>query len=147
MLAILAGACTGQTATPTRTAGPSAAATVSPPSVTPRPAFPFPPPQSSGANPYTAAGGPFAYYQKAPFSIVENGVDDQGDLAVHDIGYLGAAGEPVEANLVYPKGNVPFGAVVFQHGSGDNRLSFLEAAQKLARLGSDRPSAVRQSDR
>jgi hypothetical protein len=67
MFALLAGACTGQTATPTRTAGSSATATFSTPSVTPRPTFAFPSSQTSGANPYTAAGGPFGYDQKAPF--------------------------------------------------------------------------------
>ena len=82
----------------------------------------------------------FDYDQKAPLDIKEAGVEQRGDVAVHDISYASPKGGRVPAYLVVPKGKGPFAAVIWGHwympGSEFlNRKEFLEEAIALAPSG------------
>jgi len=82
----------------------------------------------------------FDYDQKAPLDIQEAGVEQRGDVAIHDISYASPKGGRVPAYLVVPKGKGPFAAVIWGHwympGSEFlNRKEFLEEAVMLAGVG------------
>ncbi|HEX7680939.1 MAG TPA: hypothetical protein VF713_22575, partial [Thermoanaerobaculia bacterium] len=82
----------------------------------------------------------FDYDQKAPLDIQEAGVEQRGDVAVHDISYASPKGGRVPAYLVVPKGKGPFAAVIWGHwympGSAFlNRKEFLDEAVALAPSG------------
>jgi cephalosporin-C deacetylase-like acetyl esterase len=102
----------------------------------------------------------FDYDQKAPLEIKEGGVEQRGDVAIHDISYASPRGGRVPAYLVVPKGKGPFAAVIWGHWYQDgspflNRKEFLDEAVALAPSGavsllSDgpiaRPGFVRDPD-
>jgi cephalosporin-C deacetylase-like acetyl esterase len=82
----------------------------------------------------------FDYDQKAPLDIQEAGVEQRGDVAIHDISYASPKGGRVPAYLVVPKGKGPFAAVIWAHWYQDNseflnRKEFLEEAVALAPSG------------
>lgn len=82
----------------------------------------------------------FDYDQKAPLKIQEVGVEQRGDVAVHDISYASPKGGRVPAYLVVPKGNGPFAAVIWGHWYQEgsefrNRKEFLDEAVALAPVG------------
>jgi dienelactone hydrolase len=82
----------------------------------------------------------FDYDQKAPLDIRGVGVEQRGDVAIHDISYASPKGGRVPAYLVVPKGKGPFAAVIWGHWYQDgseflNRKEFLEEAIALAPSG------------
>jgi dienelactone hydrolase len=82
----------------------------------------------------------FDYDQKAPLDLQESGVEQRGDIAVHDISYVSPKGGRVPSYLVVPKGKGPFAAVIWGHwymkGSDFlNRKEFLDEAVALAHAG------------
>ncbi|MBZ5655266.1 MAG: hypothetical protein LAO56_08290 [Acidobacteriia bacterium] len=82
----------------------------------------------------------FDYDQKAPLDIRETGVEQRGDVAIHDISYASPKGGRVPAYIVVPKGKGPFAAVIWGHWYQDgseflNRKEFLEEAIALAPSG------------
>jgi cephalosporin-C deacetylase-like acetyl esterase len=82
----------------------------------------------------------FDYDQKAPLDIQEVGVEQRGDVAVHDISYASPKGGRVPAYLVVPGGKGPFAAILWGHwympGSEFlNRKEFLAEAVALAPSG------------
>lgn len=82
----------------------------------------------------------FDYDQRAPLDIQEAGVEQRGDVAVHDLSYASPKGGRVPAYLVVPKGEGPFAAVIWGHWYQDgseflNRKEFLEEAVALAPSG------------
>jgi cephalosporin-C deacetylase-like acetyl esterase len=82
----------------------------------------------------------FDYDQKAPLDIKESGVEQRGDVSVHDISYASPKGGRVPAYLVVPKGKGPFAAVIWGHWYQDgspflNRKEFLDEAVTLAPSG------------
>lgn len=82
----------------------------------------------------------FDYDQKAPLDIKEVGVEQRGEIAIHDISYASPKGGRVPAYLVVPKGKGPFAAVLWGHwymqGSAFlNRKEFLDEAVALAHSG------------
>jgi dienelactone hydrolase len=82
----------------------------------------------------------FDYEQKAPLDVQEAGVEQRGDIAIHDISYVSPKGGRVPAYLVVPKGKGPFAAVIWGHwymkGSDFlNRKEFLDEAVALAHAG------------
>ena len=80
----------------------------------------------------------FDYDSSAPLRFVDRRVLNPGrkyPIKVHDISYAGWKGRQVNAFLVVPPGKGPFGAVVYQHGSGSSRLEFVVEAAKLAQRG------------
>ena len=74
---------------------------------------------------------------RRPRSIFrEVGVEQRGDVAIHDISYASPQGGRVPAYLVVPKGKGPFAAVIwghwYQQGSAFlNRKEFLDEAVAL----------------
>src|SRR5260370_29474026 len=58
----------------------------------------------------------FDYDQKAPLDVQEAGVEQPGDVTVHDISYASPKGRRVPAYLLVPKGKGPFAAVIWGHG-------------------------------
>jgi dienelactone hydrolase len=74
----------------------------------------------------------FDYDKDAPLDITETAEEMEGEVAVKDITYLALDGEPVLAYLVVPPGEGPFPAVLWVHGFGSNRKSFLNEAVDLA---------------
>jgi len=82
----------------------------------------------------------FDYDQKAPLDIQEVGVEQRGDVAIHDLSYASPKGGRVPAYLVVPKGKGPFAAILWGHWYQDgseflNRKEFLEEAVALAPSG------------
>jgi cephalosporin-C deacetylase-like acetyl esterase len=82
----------------------------------------------------------FDYHQKAPLDIKETGVEQRGDVAIHDISYASPKGGRVPAYLVVPKGKGPFAAVIWGHWYQEgspflNRKEFLDEAVALALSG------------
>jgi cephalosporin-C deacetylase-like acetyl esterase len=82
----------------------------------------------------------FDYDQKAPIDLQEVGLDQRGDVAIHDISYASPKGGRVPAYLVVPKGKGPFAAVIWGHWYQDgspflNRKEFLDEAVALADSG------------
>ncbi|HEV2382410.1 MAG TPA: hypothetical protein VG206_21805 [Terriglobia bacterium] len=80
------------------------------------------------------------YDASAPLGIQEAGVEQRGDVAVHDISYASPKGGRVPAYLVVPAGNGPFAAVIWGHwympkSPVMNRKEFLDEAVLLARVG------------
>jgi len=82
----------------------------------------------------------FDYDRKAPLEIREAGVEQRGDVAIHDISYASPKGGRVPAYLVVPKGKGPFAAVIWGHWYQErsplrNRKEFLDEAVALAPAG------------
>ena len=82
----------------------------------------------------------FDYDQKAPLDVKEIGVEQRGEVAIHDITYASPKGGVVPAYLVVPKGKGPFATVVWGHwywGNSPmrNRKEFLDEAVALAPAG------------
>ena len=82
----------------------------------------------------------FDYDRKAPLDIREAGVEQRGDVSVHDISYASPKGGRVPAYLVVPKGKGPFAAVIWGHwywsnSEMRNRKEFLDEAVVLAQAG------------
>jgi cephalosporin-C deacetylase-like acetyl esterase len=82
----------------------------------------------------------FDYDQKAPLDIKEAGIEQRGDVAIHDISYASPKGGRVPAYLVVPRGKGPFAAVIWGHWYQDgspflNRKEFLDEAVALASSG------------
>jgi cephalosporin-C deacetylase-like acetyl esterase len=82
----------------------------------------------------------FDYDEKAPLDTQEAGVEQRGDVAIHDLSYASPKGGRVPAYLVVPKGKGPFAAILwghwYQEGSAFlNRKEFLEEAVALAPSG------------
>src|SRR5260370_27033844 len=82
----------------------------------------------------------FDYNQKAPVDVQEAGVEQRGDVAIHDISYASPKGGRVPAYLVVPRGKGPFAAVIWGHWYQDgspflNRKEFLDEAVALATSG------------
>jgi len=82
----------------------------------------------------------FDYDPKAALDVQEMGVDQRGQVTVHDISYASPKGGRVPAYLVVPGGKGPFAAVLWGHwymaGSEFlNRKEFLEEAVALAPSG------------
>src|ERR1700724_1203355 len=66
----------------------------------------------------------FYYDQKAPLDIQETGVEQRGDVAIHDISYASPRGGRVPAYLVVRKGKGPFAAVIWGHWYQDGSPFF-----------------------
>lgn len=82
----------------------------------------------------------FDYDQKAPLDVREAGVEQRGDVSIHDISYASPKGGRVPAYLVVPRGKGPFAAVIWGHWYQDgspflNRKEFLDEAVALAPSG------------
>src|SRR5229473_4124784 len=82
----------------------------------------------------------FDYDQKAPIDMQEAGVEQRGDVTIHDISYASPKGGRVPAYLVVPKGKGPFAAVIWGHWYQDgspflNRKEFRDEAVALAGSG------------
>jgi len=75
----------------------------------------------------------FDYDQKAPLDVQNAGVEQRGDVTIHDISYASPKGGRVPAYLVVPKGKGPFAAVIWGHFL--NRKEFLDEAVALAASG------------
>jgi dienelactone hydrolase len=82
----------------------------------------------------------FDYDQKAPLDVQELGVEQRGDVAIHDISYASPKGGRVPAYLVVPAGKGPFAAVIWGHwywnnSAMRNRKEFLDEAVAIAPSG------------
>lgn len=82
----------------------------------------------------------FDYDRRAPLGIKEIGVEQRGNVTIHDITYASPKGGVVPAYLVVPKGKGPFAAVIWGHwywGNSPmrNRKEFLDEAVALAEAG------------
>ncbi|HSS20690.1 MAG TPA: hypothetical protein VLL54_11495 [Pyrinomonadaceae bacterium] len=80
------------------------------------------------------------YDRHAPLGIKELGVEQRGNVAIHDITYASPKGGVVPAYLVVPKGKGPFAAIVWGHwywanSPLRNRKEFLAEAVVLANAG------------
>lgn len=78
----------------------------------------------------------YAYNRSAPLAERDNQrpYKERG-ATLHDISFRGSRGRRVNAFLMIPDGKGPFGGVVFQHGSGQDRTEFVAEALALAQRG------------
>ena len=93
------------------------------------------PTELPGAISYDDAMRLFQYDRSLPFDVREAGVDEEGVAAVHDFSYLLGSGKRMRAFLVLPRGNGPFGAVMFLPGGLGGPGEFLPEALDLAGSG------------
>jgi hypothetical protein len=82
----------------------------------------------------------FDYDQKSPLDVQDAGVEQRGDVAIHDISYASPKGGRVPAYLGVAKGKGPFAAVIWGHWYQDgspflNRKEFLDEAVAPAASG------------
>jgi len=82
----------------------------------------------------------FDYDQKAPIDVQEVGIQQRGEVAIHDISYASPKGGRVPAYLVVPRGKGPFAAIIWGHWYQEgseflNRKEFLEEAVAVAPSG------------
>jgi dienelactone hydrolase len=89
--------------------------------------------------------GLFSYDRAAPLAFADRGrVNRSSPIQVRDVSYAGR-GRRVQAFLVLPPGRGPFPAVVYAHGSGEDRLAFVGVAAWIVARGAvaitvDQPS-------
>ena len=97
------------------------------------------------ASPPRASGSPFEYDRSAPLALADRGRVNRGSpIVVRDVSYA-SRGRRVDAFLVLPPGRGPFPAVVYAHGSGEDRLAFVGVAAWIVARGAvaitvDQPS-------
>lgn len=77
----------------------------------------------------------FEYDRSRPFDVQERSTEERGTATVHDITYIGAAGQRRQAYLVIPHGQGPFGGTLYLHGAGGGSRDFLDEAVDLAGHG------------
>lgn len=77
----------------------------------------------------------FDYEQSLPLDVKEVGVENKGDISVHDISYASPKGGRVTAYLVVPAGKGKFAGVIFMHPRPGSRTTFLNEALSLAKAG------------
>jgi hypothetical protein len=80
----------------------------------------------------------FNYDNKKPLNIVEAGVEQQGDVSIHDVSFDSPVQGKIPAYLIIPAGRGPFPAILYAHWYGEdnsNRKEFLDEAVSLAKNG------------
>ncbi len=82
----------------------------------------------------------FDYDRQAPLDVRESGVQDSGEIKIHDISFASPQGGRVPAYLVVPPGHGRFAGILFGHWAKDgspvrNRKEFLDEAVALAHAG------------
>ncbi|HST26002.1 MAG TPA: dienelactone hydrolase family protein [Gaiellaceae bacterium] len=87
----------------------------------------------AGTLALAACGGgsksPFDYERSAPLAFHDFGVVNENyPIAIHDVSFASPKGGRARVFLVVPPGKGPFPAVIYAHGSGENRLSMLAQA-------------------
>jgi dienelactone hydrolase len=101
--------------------------------------------QPASSPPPASPAGLFEYDHAAPLSFMDRGrVNERSPIVVRDVSYV-SRGRTVRAFLVLPPGRGPFPAVVYAHGSGEDRLAFVGVAAWLVARGAvaitvDQPS-------
>jgi dienelactone hydrolase len=90
---------------------------------------------SAPPPPAAAPTDVFAYDREAPLVFSDRGrVNENYPIQVRDVSYAGR-GRRVDAFLVVPPGRGPFPAVIYAHGSGQDRLALLAQATWIAARG------------
>jgi dienelactone hydrolase len=78
----------------------------------------------------------FGYDRSAPLAFRDRGVVNHGyPIEVRDVSYASPRGGRVSAYLVVPPGKGPFPAVLYLHGSGEDRTGLVVPAAWLAARG------------
>jgi cephalosporin-C deacetylase-like acetyl esterase len=86
----------------------------------------------------TAAAPPadlYDYDRTIPLDYQGKLIGEREGVKIFDASYASPKGGRVAAYLVVPKGKGPFAGIIFQHGGGQTRLSYLAEAVMLARSG------------
>lgn len=79
--------------------------------------------------------GLFDYDRSAPLALVDSGrVNSGSPIVVRDVSFA-SRGRRVNAFLVLPPGRGPYPAVVYAHGSGEDRLAFVGVAAWIVARG------------
>ena len=79
---------------------------------------------------------PFAYDRAAPIGLRDRGVVNKNyPIRIHDVSYASPKGGRVPAYLVVPPGKGPFPAVIYMHGSGEDRFALVAPATWFAARG------------
>jgi dienelactone hydrolase len=79
---------------------------------------------------------PFGYDRSAPLGFRDRGPVNHGyPIQVRDVSYASPRGGRVSAYLVVPPGKGPFPAVLYLHGSGEDRTRLVVPAAWLAARG------------
>lgn len=92
-------------------------------------------PASAQAKPYQDLVRMLEYDRQLPLDIREGVVEDKEGARVHDLSYANRTGARVSAYLVVPASRGPFAGVVFLHGGGQDRSTFLPETLLLAKAG------------
>jgi acetyl esterase/lipase len=91
---------------------------------------------AGGGSTATATPSSFSYDRSAPLAFRDRGVVNRRyPIKVHDVSYASPSGERVIAYLVLPPEPGRHPAVIYLHGSGENRLKFVLPAAWMAARG------------
>ena len=89
-----------------------------------------------GGNAVATHPSLFGYDRAAPLAFRDRGVVNRGyPIQVRDVSYASPRGGRVSAFLVVPPGKGPFPAVLYLHGSGEDRTRLVVPAAWLAARG------------
>jgi cephalosporin-C deacetylase-like acetyl esterase len=77
----------------------------------------------------------FDYDRSQTLNIQDRVIEDNDELAIHDISYESPKGGRVSAYLVVPKGKGPFAGVLFGHYGLGTRSEFIPEAKLYAKAG------------
>ena len=89
-----------------------------------------------GGNGIATRPSLFDYDRTAPLSFSDRGAVNHGyPIQVRDVSYASPRGGRVSAYLVVPPGKGPFPAVIYLHGSGEDRTRLVVPAAWLAARG------------
>ena len=77
----------------------------------------------------------FDYDRSQTLDIQDRVIEDNDELAIHDISYESPKGGRVSAYLVIPKGKGPFAGVLFGHYGLGTRSEFIPEAKLYAKAG------------
>jgi hypothetical protein len=91
---------------------------------------------TKGTTPHaTELANLFEYDRSAPLAFVDRGrVNARSPIAVRDVSYV-SGGRRVRAFVVLPPGRGPFPAVIYAHGSGEDRVAFVGVAAWMVARG------------
>jgi uncharacterized protein len=77
----------------------------------------------------------FSYDAKAPLDYQQKLLEEREGVKIFDASYAGSKEGRIPVYVVVPSGKGPFAGIIFQHGGGQSRLTYLSEAVLPARGG------------
>src|SRR5262245_9257022 len=77
----------------------------------------------------------FGYDANASIDYQQKLLEDRDGIKIFDASYASSKEDRIPVYVVVPSGKGPFAGIIFQHGGGQSRLTYLSEAVLLARSG------------